>query len=204
MAQKPNKITPTDMPFAVFSLEADRDYILARFISFLGAGFHSRAGYLAQAACEKYMKAYTVQEAKHYLAKHNLLELADTCQHFDSYFGEVETRRILAQFDIFEQVGRYGGGAKYDPLAIKTPDIETAGVSIWLGSYLQDLDGFVFKVRGLLKFEQGGRMDMLSAILSGDTRNVLVGTWNGPPLMQVLTHNNPFFTAPVSPAPPLA
>jgi hypothetical protein len=58
----PIKIVPTDLPFTAFSMEADRDYLLARMISFLGGGFHSRAGFLGQQACEKYMKALTVQE----------------------------------------------------------------------------------------------------------------------------------------------
>ena len=194
----PDKIIWTDIPFTNFSLEGDRDYLLARFISFLGGAFSCRAGYFAQAACEKYMKAYTVQEAKHYLEKHALLEIADTCLPFDGYFGEAETRRILKQFDAFEQVGRYGANAKFDPLAVKTTQFQTAGVSIWHQSYLNDLDGFVFTVRGLLRFVDGGRMDMMKAILAEDTNNLFVGTWKGPPLLNVLTAGNRYFLPPSS------
>jgi HEPN domain-containing protein len=54
------KLVKTEMPFWSFSKEADTDYLLARMINFLGAGFHSRAGFFAQQACEKYMKALMI------------------------------------------------------------------------------------------------------------------------------------------------
>jgi hypothetical protein len=61
-----NKIIQTDMPFPVFSMEADTDYLLARLVNFLGSSFHSRAGFFAQQACEKYMKALSVQRDQSY------------------------------------------------------------------------------------------------------------------------------------------
>ena len=193
MKPKSEKTITTEMPFTHLSLEADRDYLLARFISFLGGAFASRAGYFAQAACEKYMKAFTIQEAKHYLGKHVLLDIADTCLPFDPYFGEPETRRVLQQFDKFEQVGRYGAAVKFDPLSARTPEMQTAGVWTWHQSYLSDLDAFVFKVRNLLRFDGQVGMDMLSAILANDNKNYFVATWTGPPLLNVLTVNNRYF-----------
>jgi hypothetical protein len=142
------------------------------------------------------MKAYTVQEARHYLERHVLLEIAETCLPFDGYFGEAETRRVLKQFDAFEQVGRYGANANFDPLAIRTPQMQTAGVSVWHQSHLNDLDGFVFKVRGLLRFHDGGRMDMLKAVLLGDAKNYFVASWKGPPLLKILTTGNRYFLPP--------
>jgi len=107
------KPTSTDFPFAVFSMEADTDYLLARMIHFLGAGlFHSRAGFFAQQACEKYLKAFSVQKTGSFLETHNLKTLAEFCEPHDSYFCEAETRRVLEQFDLFDQIGRYGGAAK--------------------------------------------------------------------------------------------
>jgi HEPN domain-containing protein len=85
------KIVPTDMPFAVFSMEADRDYLLARMINFIGASFHARAGFFAQQACEKYMKALTVQARSEYSETHNLIELAKLCESIDTYFSENST-----------------------------------------------------------------------------------------------------------------
>ena len=190
------KIVQTEMPFTAFSMEADRDYILARFINFLGGAFASRAGYCAQASCEKYMKAFTVQEAQHYLAKHNLMDIADSCAPFNTYFNETDTREKLGKFDAFEQVGRYGAHARFDPLSVQTDQLQTAGTWVWDDTYLRDLDSFVFTVRGLLHFDTCQGMDALNEILTGSSRNYFVATWKGPPLIKVLTANNHSFAVP--------
>jgi|ERR1700722_1130631 len=52
----PKKVEKTDKPFVIFSYEADVDYLLARLSSLAGASLHSRAGYFAHQACEKYLK----------------------------------------------------------------------------------------------------------------------------------------------------
>jgi HEPN domain-containing protein len=158
-----SKIVQTDMPFAVFSMEADKDYLLARMINFLGAEFNGRAGFFAQQACEKYMKALTVQRDNEYAETHNLKELATFCEPYDPYFSSTDVKRILEQFDLFDQIGRYGGAAKFDPLAkgqsvgglsLKvSPGVQVAGALVWKGSYLQDLDAFVFKARSFLDFK---------------------------------------------------
>ena len=190
-----DRIVSTDMPFTVMSMEADRDYLLARMLSFVGGGFHSRAGFVAQQACEKYMKAFTVHAAKKYLQTHKLLDLAKACAPFSSYFDEAETKRILKNFDYFEQVGRYGGAANFDPLAKKSPEVETAGVMVWMHDYLRELDAFVHEVRGSLKFERSG-MDFLNAILQGRTDNLFVATWTGKPsLREILVRENYYFGA---------
>ena len=62
----------TDKPHPVFSLEADRDYIIARLVNFTGAAFSSRAGYYSQQAIEKYLKAFLVQESGEYPKEHDL------------------------------------------------------------------------------------------------------------------------------------
>src|ERR1700687_6065558 len=99
-------VIEADFPFVVFSLEADRDYLLARHLSFTGHGFHSRAGFLGQQACEKYMKAVLVQERGKYLLTHQLFPLAEACAELDPFFAEEETKNTLRAFDSFEQVGR--------------------------------------------------------------------------------------------------
>jgi hypothetical protein len=99
------KIVQTDMPFPVFSMEADTDYLLARLVNFLGNSFHSRAGFFAQQACEKYMKALSVQRDRSYAETHKLLDLAQICATYGAFFSEAETKRILEQFDIFDQIG---------------------------------------------------------------------------------------------------
>jgi HEPN domain len=198
------KTVKTDMPFAVFSMEADTDYLLARMINFLGAKFHSRAGFFAQQACEKYMKALSVQRDGTYAETHNLKELAVACEPYDPYFSADDTKRILEQFDLFDQIGRYGGAAKFDPLAKgKTaggmtmkvaPGVQLAGVSVWKGSYLHDLDAFVFKARSFLDFSKITFDDGLKSILERNRGSALMSTWAGKtPLRVVLTKNNHYF-----------
>ncbi|MEJ2374082.1 MAG: HEPN domain-containing protein, partial [Pseudolabrys sp.] len=196
-------LVKTDMPFAVFSHEADIDYLLARMVNFLGAGFHARAGFFAQQACEKYMKALIVQHSGQYPETHNLIELAGQCETVDAYFAQEDTNRILQQFDMFDQVGRYGGAANFDPLAkgktvggskVQALGARVVGVAIWKESYIGDLDAFVFKDRSLLDFKKIGFDDSLKSILERNRRNILMGTWNGkPPLRVVLTKKNNYF-----------
>jgi HEPN domain-containing protein len=92
------KMVKTDMPFPVFSTEADTDYILARIVHFLGGKFGSRAGFFGQQCCEKYMKALSVQHDGTYIETHSLLALATKCEVYGAYFSAAETKRVLEQF----------------------------------------------------------------------------------------------------------
>jgi HEPN domain len=74
------KLIKPDKPFWMFSMEADTDYLLCRMINFLGSSFHARAGFFAQQACEKYMKALTIQDRSEYTEINNLVELAKFCE----------------------------------------------------------------------------------------------------------------------------
>src|SRR5579862_6210480 len=188
------KTIKTDFPFPVFAMEADRDYILARHTSFLGVGFHSRAGLFCQQACEKYMKAVTVQARGEYLQTHQLLPLAEACSTIDAFFSEEATQSILRDFDYFEQVGRYGAAANFDPLAVQKEETQTAGVMIWKEEFIYNLDAFVFKTRGLLDYAKTTFSDSIAKILAHDKTDTLAGTWKGrPPIYVVLTKNNRYF-----------
>ncbi len=190
----PPRTIKTDLPFTAFSIEADRDYLLARHLNTLGAGFHSRAGFSCQQACEKYLKAITVQVSSEYLQTHKLVLLAEACGGIDPFFTQAETRQALQTFDYFEQVGRYGAAANYDPLAIKNEEMQTAGVMFWKAEYIQMLDAFVHKTRSLLDFEKVQFSDSLAAILAHNKKDILAGTWAGrPPAYVVLTKDNKFF-----------
>ncbi|MHB8271844.1 HEPN domain-containing protein [Bradyrhizobium sp.] len=202
------KIIQTDMPFPTFSMEADTDYLLARLVNFSGAGFHSRAGFFAQQACEKYMKALMLQHDGSYLETHKLIDLAARCEkQYGSFFSEKETLRVLSSFDMFDQVGRYGGMANFDPLSkggsaggfsVKIgPGVRIAGASIWTGKQIDDLDSFVFKARGFLDFPKIKWGDDLKAILENDPKGSLhLSAWRLPiPLRQVLTVENAYFRA---------
>ncbi len=180
------KLSKSDFP--IFSKEADRDYLLARLIHFLGAAFQSRAGFFAQQACEKYLKALSVQQSGTYLGIHKLLELAKVCEPYGNYFSDKETLRILQQFDVFDQVGRYGGAANYDPVSKgqvsvgggvtfnQSPDFEIVGAWYWSDQCLQDLDNIVFHMRAYLNFSNTNYADELRMLLQKDQRCHLAAT----------------------------
>lgn len=190
------KTITTDMPFTFFSMEAEKDYLLARMIHFFGASFHGRAGFFAQQACEKYMKALTVQASGSYLETHKLGLLADACIPIDPYFAEPSTRDVLRVFDMFDQLGRYGAGANFDPLAQKTPTFETAGVVYWHSNNLNLLDTFVGVVLKHLDFEKVRYRNGIAAVHQRDAKADIMNSWKGPvSLRSVLTRGNRVFLA---------
>jgi len=187
------KIVTTDKPFTVFSVEADKDYLLARAMNIAGSAFHSRAGYSSHQACEKYLKAFMLQESGSYSEGHKLPELREICSKHDEIFNDdqiVETLRIL---DEFEQVGRYGAAANFDPGAQTTESIKTSGVMMWSAVYIDRLDHFVFEARGRLDFRKVGYADDLSALMNGK-KTTQMSSWElKPPLSVVLTRGNKYF-----------
>lgn len=179
---------------AIFLVEADKDYIIARLISFTGPGFAGRAGYFAQQALEKYLKALLVQHCGEYFKSHNLKDLAAHCAQFDNDFIEKELIEHLTISDDFIEVGRYGGAASYDPHAVRTPEVQVWGVGFWREEYRAILDGLVFFIRGKLDIGKMGFADSLQAILKEDQANLLVGSWKLPiKLHEVLTAGNTRF-----------
>lgn len=189
----PPKVVTTDMPFTIFSTEADRDYLLARAMNIAGSGFHARAGYFSHQACEKYLKAFMLQAAGEYSEGHKLPDLRTVCAKHDKFFDDREIVESLRIFDEFEQVGRYGAAANFDPGAKTTVDFKTSGVMMWSANYIDRLDRFVFETRGRLDFKKAGHADSFAAILNGD-KNTFGSTWNlKPPLPVVLTRDNKYF-----------
>lgn len=188
-----NTIT-TDKPFSVFSLEADRDYLLARLINFSGHGFASRAGYFGQQAIEKYFKALMVQEEKVYLKSHDLIEIANYCSKYDSIFKDVDFKSKVTIFDDFREVGRYGGESSYDPHSKMEKDFITAGVYSWKDTNIKILDELVNTLRKKLDFKMIGFSDSLDAISKGNNQDFLVGTWKLPiNLRDILVSSNDYY-----------
>lgn len=178
----------TDANFSVFSNEADIDYMLARHIASLGSSFHRRAGVFCQMACEKYLKALSVQSLGAYLESHKLLHLAAHVEHIAPYLKTEETKNTLEIFDAFEQVGRYGAAANYDPLSKPGnsvgidieigSNIEFSGVSFWQSSHINLLDSFVYNVRGLLDFSIINIVDGIQSLIDDDKRHIFSSQWN--------------------------
>ena len=188
------RIVETDKPFPIFSIEADKDYLLARAMNFAGSLFHGRAGYCAHQACEKYLKALSLQAAKRYLESHVLPDLGAFCEHQYDRLKEPIVQETLKLFDKYEQVGRYGAAANFDPQAQMQGPVVTAGVMIWVGASLQRLDRLVFEMRSLLDFSEFPGQDGLKAILDRDKTNFVGKGWNlRPPLRVILTKDNKYF-----------
>lgn len=191
------KDAKADMPFWAFSREADVDYLLARSLHFTGIAFQGRAGFFAHGACEKYMKAITVQGGEGYIETHKLLELAKECEKYADHFAEPETVSLLNDLDAFDQVGRYGMAANFDPHAQTNDQFQTAGVMVWRSAYLRGLDKFVYQTRALFDFKNGEGHDLLKSILSNNRQSMMVKEWKGRrPLIVVLTKENQYYKKP--------
>ena len=188
------KTITTDKPFSVFSLEADRDYLLARLINFSGHGFASRAGYFGQQAVEKYFKALMVQEEKAYFKTHDLIRLAHYCSKYDSTFNNEDFIKNIIIFDDFREVGRYGGESRHDPHAKKEEDFITAGVYVWIDTNIKILDEIVNILRRKLNFKAINFSDSLNAIAKNDNKDFLASTWKlSINLKKILVSNNDYF-----------
>lgn len=102
---------------------------------------------------------------------------------------------------MFDQVGRYGGAARFDPLSkgkvvggvkvTKAGGVEIRGTAFWTPKHLDDLDGFVFKVRSQLDFVK---------IKWGDHFQQLLARPDADPWKGVLTKGNRYFKAPAPPS----
>ena len=184
----------TDKPFFVFSIEADRDYLLARLINFSGAGFAPRAGYFGQQALEKYMKAFLVQSVKNYPKTHDLFSIAKECSKVDEEFSKPDFIKDIKIFDDFREVGRYGGASSYDPNSKKTQSFQTAGTYAWIDMNIKILDRRVYEIRGKLDYQKIKFSDSLIAILKGERTDFLEVEWKLPlKLDEILSAGNDFF-----------
>jgi hypothetical protein len=200
------KIVKTEMSFTTFSNEADVDYLLARLVARLGGVFLSRAGFLGQQAIEKHLKALSLQKTGAYAETHKLLKLARMAESYFPALKEPVAKEDFEMFDVFEQVGRYGSAANYDPIAsgrrvagtqaYPSSTLKIHGAWVWWPDHLQRLDRAVFNIRRNLDFSKNPNQNGLAAILEGRDHDI-VALWSGPlPIRDVLTHDNAYFRAP--------
>lgn len=185
----------TTKPFTVFSMEADTDYIVARLVNFAGPAVATRAGYFSQQALEKYLKAYLVQEKSEYPKIHSLIGLAKQCSKLSPDFSDPDFIRKIEIFNDFTEVGRYGGEASYDPHAMSTDNITTAGAMTWSDSNIKILDELVYEIRDKLIFpaELSG-MDYLNEIVVRNKASFIFAQWKLPiDITALLTTQNDFF-----------
>lgn len=194
MAKASPKRIKFELGWPAFVIEADRDYLLARWIHFSGGGFHARAGFFAHQACEKYLKAIMVAATGEYLQTHRLPLLANECSDLHKMFSHTVFRTTITEFDGFDEVGRYGGAANHSPLKTKNPDFEIAAGFVWSGRHLDLLDQCVFNLRSLFNWNTVNFRDQIRAILENDLDAQLVVQWQGrPALKTVLLKQNRYF-----------
>ncbi|MFC1626789.1 HEPN domain-containing protein [Patescibacteria group bacterium] len=187
-------IIKTDKPFWFFVDQADEDYIAARLLTFCGKTMWHTAAYHSHQAVEKYIKSYLVQESQEYPETHNLKVLGKFGEQFNDLFKKKEIKNYLKEFDQFEQVSRYGGFAKYDPLSTKNKLFSTAGSFAWTDSNLKSLDGLVFDLKKLLNFSGNSSFNSLDAVLKNDKKVGFVSDWRLPiPINKVLVSDNDHF-----------
>ncbi len=188
------KIVKTDKPFWFFIDQADEDYIAARLLTFCGKTMWHAAAYHSHQAVEKYIKSYLVRKKQEYPETHNLKILGKFGEEFNDFFKKAEVKDLLKEFDQFEQVSRYGGFAKYDPLSTKNKEFSTAGSFVWIDSNLKLLDKLIFNLRKLLDFPEKTNLSALSAVLKDDKKISFVSGWKLPiPIKKVLVSGNDYF-----------
>lgn len=185
----------TDKPFQLFTDQADEDYITARLLTFCGNTMWHIAAYHSHQAIEKYIKSYLVQEKQEYPDIHNLKILGELAGEINDFFKNEEIKKLLELFDQFEQISRYGGFAKYDPLSNKTQNYTIVGGFEWTDSNIKQLDKLVFNIRGLLDFSSKPTLDSLKAILNDDKQIKFVKNWKLPriSIKEVLISHNDFY-----------
>lgn len=187
------KFIQTDKPFFIFSLEADRDYILSRLINFSGSGFSSRAGYFGQQAIEKYLKALMVYKEKYYSKSHDLISLAKHCSKYNETFSDVDFLEKVTLFNDFIEIGRYGAESNIDPHSKKEKEFTTAGVYTWIDTNIFILDEVVNAIRNELPLDESN--DTLIAIINGNEENFIASTWKLPiKLKDILATKNKYFS----------
>ncbi len=188
-------LVQTNKPFWFFIDQADEDYLAARLLTFCGPTMWHTAAHHSHQALEKYLKSYLVQEQQAYPESHDLKKLGELAAAHNNFFAEEDIKKLLAEFDQFEQVSRYGGMAKYDPVSNQSTQFTTAGSFVWTDSNLKPLDMLVYQIRGFLDFSQKPTLDHLAAAQRENHNIGFVKDWRLPNLSikQILTSANDYY-----------
>lgn len=157
---------------------ADRDYIAARLLNFCGSAMYPQAAYHSQQCIEKYLKSLLLQIDEPFPKEHKLNQLRILVEkHYPNLFDK-NSITLINEFDLPEQVSRYGSFANFDPMSKKVKgEFETKGVFVWQDTYIKDLDTLVYILRGAIDFSKDPQIDNIKLILDGDNKNILANGW---------------------------
>lgn len=190
------EIIKTEEDTSLFIDLADKDYLAARLLFGCGSCLYNLSAYHSQQCLEKYLKAFRVQESGTYIKTHNLKELRETAEAYNSYFSKDEVKKALAEFDKYDQVTRYSAEATYDPNLQKNSSFEVKGLwSLGLGfTNIETLDKLVYEIRNLIDFSRLRGQDNLKAIVEENKENSFVTSWRLPiPIKRLLTIQNKYY-----------
>lgn len=198
--QKEDLNTDSDVS-NTFAIEAARSYFTARFVYLGGMSLMNGAGFFAHSAIEQYQKAiickFDPSKSKNISdIKHNLKELRKITYEVtgNELFNTDYMKQLIEDYDAFDQVGRYGANAKFDPLAKKEASFSTKGVSIMTLDSINQLDYFVMVCRKLITITPIN-MDVIDQAKSRNTKSVLWTNWHLNEITpdDVLTYDNAYF-----------
>jgi HEPN domain-containing protein len=174
--------------------DADEAYLSARLLNL--AGLHTKSAYMAHLAVELYLKLLIAETRKLTLKDlremgHDLKDLLKQCR--DSLNDkEIESLRpLIEEFDDYDQVGRYGPNATFDPNKKKGQGFMTRG-GIVQDNYLHKLDRIVAVLRSKVSAATSNQGDRtIENIKSRNAKHAINQDWKlETPASAVLSTDN--------------
>jgi len=166
-----------------FAIEASRCYFTTRYVYLGGMTLMNGSGFFAQGAIEQYLKAVilTVDGSKVkevYKLRHNLKKLRELAFELtnDGEFDSEMFKTAVEYFDPFDQVGRYGSNANYDPLAQTSDTLISTGVSAWQPDYIPHLDYAIMVCRKHVSIDPSS-MDLIAQVKARNTKSMAWRNW---------------------------
>lgn len=187
----------------VFAIEAATSYFAARYLYFGGISLMNRAGFLAHSAIEQYLKAiickYDPTQAQNISKKlHHLNRLLVEVHRLtkDNIFNSIIIKETIEHFDVFDQVGRYGANAKFDPLSKSEGEILTKGVSIMNHDDIKQLDYIISICRKFVTIKTI-HLDIVAQIKAKNSKSSIWLNWNLSEITpdDILKYDNNYYEA---------
>lgn len=176
-------MTDAEQVANTFAIEANRCYFTSRYVYLGSRELRNGSGFFAHGAVEQYLKAVICKANPTKLKgvfnlRHNLGKLRELALEVtgDQEFGSEMFHRVVEYFDPFDQVGRYGANANFDPLAVKNENFQSAGVSVWQPDYMPHLDYAVSVCRKHITVDPIS-MDLVSQVMARNKKSALWQKW---------------------------
>lgn len=166
-----------------FAIEACRCYFTSRYVYLGGMSLMNGSGFFAHGAIEQYLKAVILtangtKVKEVYNLRHNLKKLRELAFELtnDTELDSEMFKTAMEYFDPFDQVGRYGSNANYDPLAQSSDMLTSTGVSVWQPDYMPHLDYVIMVCRKHISIDPN-TMDLIAQIKARNTKSMAWVNW---------------------------